>query len=371
MKNSEKLEPAQQNYPKLTQAHLFFFLLLFIVLYLAYKVMAPYINTIIMAIILATVLYPMHKRIVKAVKDRRNLAAFITCTILLLLIILPITAIFLALIQQGIHSFTAIQEWLQAGNLDVLMQKPMMKKIMGIIKDYIPDWQSGKFELDQNLISMSRSVGKFLFDQGGYIVGNVTALIAKFFLMIFVFFFMVRDGEKILNGLLHLIPLSKSQEEQIIQKIRAVSRSAILGTFVTALAQGAAGGIAFWISGLPGLFWGTMMAFASLIPLVGTALIWVPAAGYLFLSGHWGYGTFLTVWSILVVGSIDNFLRPMFMQGSAGMSPLLIFFAILGGINYFGLIGILYGPLIFGLAMVLLYIYDLEFDAFLKRQDIS
>jgi predicted PurR-regulated permease PerM len=113
------------------------------------------------------------------------------------------------------------------------------------------------------------------------------------------------------------------------------------------------------------------MAFASLIPLVGTALIWVPAAGYLFISGEWGYGIFMVTWCAVVVGMIDNFVRPLFMQGAADMSTLLIFFAILGGINYFGLIGLLYGPLIFGLAMVFLHIYNLEFGSFLNNQDRS
>jgi len=98
-------------------------------------------------------------------------------------------------------------------------------------------------------------------------------------------------------------------------------------------------------------------------------MIWIPAAGFLFISGKIGHGIFLVIWCIIVVGSIDNFLRPMFMKGSAGMSTMLIFFSILGGINMFGLIGILYGPLIFGLAMVLLYIYELEFKDILKYQD--
>ncbi len=154
-----------------------------------------------------------------------------------------------------------------------------------------------------------------------------------------------------------------------MEKIKDVAKSALLGTFVTAIAQGAAGGIAFAICGLPGLFWGMVMAFASLIPMVGTALIWIPATLYLVISGSIKQAVFMVVWCIVVVGGLDNFVRPLFMQGGADMNTLLIFFAILGGINCFGLIGLLYGPLIFGLAMVLLYIYNMEFDEFLTRQD--
>ena len=111
------------------------------------------------------------------------------------------------------------------------------------------------------------------------------------------------------------------------------------------------------------------MAFASLVPMVGTALVWLPASLYLFASGAWKSGIFLIIWSIVVVGMIDNFIRPLFMQGSAGMSTILIFFSILGGLSFFGLTGLLYGPLIFGITMVLFYIYELEFRSFLNGQD--
>ena len=111
------------------------------------------------------------------------------------------------------------------------------------------------------------------------------------------------------------------------------------------------------------------MAFASLIPVVGAAIIWIPAAVYLFVSGQWGYGLFLVLWFSVVVGLLDNLIRPLFMKGPANMSTLLIFFSIMGGLNYFGLIGLLYGPLIFGLTTVLLYIYSLEFQPLLNNYE--
>jgi predicted PurR-regulated permease PerM len=189
--------------------------------------------------------------------------------------------------------------------------------------------------------------------------------------MIFTFFFFLRDEKKIFDYVLHLVPLSTSQEDRILEKIKTVAKSALLGTFVTAAAQGAAGGIAFAICGFPGLFWGMVMAFASLIPMVGTALVWIPGVLFLVATGHMGLAVFLTLWSVILVGGIDNVVRPLFMQGSADMNTLLIFFAILGGMNLFGLTGLLYGPLLFGLAMVLLYIYSIEYESFLTDQDNS
>ena len=128
-----------------------------------------------------------------------------------------------------------------------------------------------------------------------------------------------------------------------------------------------AGGIGLAIVGIPGLFWGTVMGFSSLIPVIGTALVWGPAVIYLLLFGKWKAGIFLLVWSIVLVGSIDNFLRPFLMRDENNLSPFYIFLAIIGGVQYFGLAGILYGPLILTFAMVMLYIYGVEYQDFLSE----
>ena len=364
LKHTEKRKEMPFN-----QGHFFLFIMMFVVFFSVFNMLKPYLNTIVLAIILASVFKPFYSYLNLRLKNRPNLTATLSCLLLMTVVILPLTLISGALIQQGIHSFNGIQHWLSEGNLEKLMNHPWVQRGIQIVTPMIPDFHTENVKINQSLVQFSSSVGKFLFDQGGFLVANLTSLVAKFFLLLFVFFFMIRDGEKLLEGILHLVPLSSTQENRIIEKIKVVSRSVMMGTLLTAIAQGAAGGLAFWIAGLPGLFWGTIMAFASLIPVVGTALIWIPASGYLMISGNLGMGIFVIIWCAIVVGSIDNFLRPYFMQGSAGMSPLLIFFSILGGINYFGLIGILYGPLMFGLAMVLLYIYDLEFEPFLKMQD--
>ncbi|MEZ8386944.1 AI-2E family transporter, partial [Vibrio splendidus] len=189
--------------------------------------------------------------------------------------------------------------------------------------------------------------------------------------MLFVLFFLLRDHDKIISVVRHILPLSRSQEDKLLTEIEQVSKSAVMGSFLTAIAQGFAGGLGMWIAGFPGLFWGTMMGFASFIPVVGTALIWIPAATYLFLTGDTTWAIFLTVYCVAIVGSIDNLLRPLLMQGSAGMNTLMIFFSLLGGIQLFGLIGLIYGPLIFAITIVLFNIYDEEFKDFLNQQDKS
>jgi predicted PurR-regulated permease PerM len=369
--------PEPEQLEKLNLSHYFLFFLLFVCIFACYKLLRPYLNTLIVATILSTILRPVNQKIEQWVHGRKNLAAFLSCTLLTLVVVLPLAFMMFAIIQQGIQTVTAIYNWIAAGKYNALLEGPWARKIVALgdkylpdIQKFFPDFNLSSIRLDQIVLRVSSSLGKILIDQGGSLFGNITSLIGNFLLMIFALFFMTRDQEKFFKTILHLIPLSASHERKIIDKVTEVTRSALLGTIVTAIAQGTAGGIAFSIANLPGLFWGAAMAFASLIPLVGTAVIWLPAAGYLILSGHWGYGIFVFCWCALIAGMIDNVVRPLFMQGSGkNMSMLLIFLSLLGGLNYFGLIGLLYGPLIIGLTLVLLYIYSLEFKSFLTYQD--
>ncbi len=346
---------------KLNISHYFLFTLIFASLFLCYKMINIYLNPVIFGIILAILAAPLFQRVKTRVKGKSGLAAGILCVLLLFVIMIPLLILITLIIKQGIISFNAINHWVMAGNLEKIFQD---------YEKFLPDISFIKdIDINATITSISTNGGKFLIQRSGAIVSNISAVFMNFGLMIFVFFFVVQNEKKLFDYIFHLIPLSTEHETILIEKIKAVSKSAMLGTLVTALGQGIAGGIAFAICGLPGFFWGAVMSFTSLIPVVGTALVWVPAAIYLFLAGQIKSGIFMIIWSIIIVGMIDNFVRPMFMSGSANMSTVVIFFSILGGLNLFGLAGLLYGPLIFGITMVLLYIYELEFNSFLIAQD--
>ncbi|MEW6079968.1 MAG: AI-2E family transporter [Thermodesulfobacteriota bacterium] len=351
--------------------HYFLVFLIVVALFFCWQIMKPYIDPVIIALILAALTSPVNTWLLKRFRGKENLAALASCFLLIIVIVVPAVILLSLVIRQGIHSVSAIQHWIAAGNLNRVMDSPLITRVMALANQYLPGNILENIDLGSAAMQVSSSAGKWLVSKGGYFIGNISLAAGKFFIMVFVFFFAVKDRKRIIDYVLHLIPLSTEHEKILANKIKDVARSALLGSLVTALAQGAAGGTAFAICGLPGFFWGAVMAFASLIPVVGTALVWVPAAGFLLVSGHWGYALFMTLWCVLVVGMIDNLVRPLFMSGGAGMSTVLIFFSILGGISYFGLTGILYGPLVFGITMVLLYIYDLEFKVFLARQDES
>lgn len=348
--------------------HYFLFVLIVTALAGCFIIIRPFVNPIILGSLAALAVSPVHNRILVLFKERKTVSATVSTVLFAVSVILPILLVGMILIKQGISSFTAISEWIEAGNMD-----PYVVKAMELTGKYLPDLKERidpeSFDIGKISLDYSRQVGTILINSGKAMAGNISALVIQLFFMLFTFFFFIRDERTITNRALHLIPLSNSQKREILEKIKTVTKSAILGTVLTALVQGALGGIAFAIAGLPAFFWGIMMAFCSLIPVVGVALIWVPACFFLFVSGKIAAALFMGAWCAIVVSLSDNLIRPLFMKGSAGMGTFLIFFAIIGGLRLFGLTGLIYGPLLFGITAVLLYIYQKEFADYLKGQD--
>jgi len=347
---------------------LFLLALLFFFIYLVFLVFRPYVGTMVFASVLTSVCYPFHKKIIKRCKDRKNLAAFITAALLVIIVVVPLVSFSAALVQQGIETVGRVNGWLKAGNLEEVLSGKWVQPLHGMAEGILRRVGVKQINLQKALMNASSSLGEVVLSWGKEFLGNVSGLVIRFVLLVVLVFYLLRDGPVILKRLQDLSPLSKEQEERLIERTRALSSQVVWANVATGVAQGIAGGIGFWISGIPALFWGTIMAFTSLIPAVGTALVWLPAVGYLLLVGSWGKGLFLAIWSVVVVGSIDNFLRPFLMNEKGGISSIYLFFAILGGIQFFGIVGILYGPLILGVAAILLYLYELEYSAVLTEK---
>ena len=339
--------------------------LLLVVLWLAYRVVRPYLDPLVLATVLAALLHPFFRWLRTRLGGRANLAAALTCGLVLLVLLGPVALLAGALVRQGISSLHSIQQWIASGGLEQALTSGPVARFERLVTTVLPGLDPGRFDLAGAATSASSAAAAWLLRNGGTLVGQAGGLLGKLVLMIFVLFYFLRDGERLVASTLRLVPLDAGQEERLIERFKAVSRSAILGAFGTAAAQGLAGGIGLAVVGLPGLFWGTVMALASLIPVVGTALVWVPAALYLLAIGSWGKALFLVIYCGIAVGSIDNLLRPWLMSGQARMSTLWLFLAILGGIDAFGLVGLIYGPLIFGLLAVLLFLYEEEFREYL------
>ncbi|MDD1784228.1 AI-2E family transporter [Enterovibrio sp. ZSDZ35] len=337
--------------------------------YACYALIAPYMGSIVLAFIVSLLFFPVHDRIEHRLKSHPNIAAALSCTLLTVIIIIPMIFVAIAILRQGITFFTGAYEWLSAGGAKEIISMPIVQSTLHSLDKWLPFDSIKPQEIISRAASTVSSLSSEMIGMSSKILGDVTGGLINFLLMLFVLFFLLRDHDKIIQTLRHVSPLSRTQEDMILDEVEKVAKSAVMGSFLTALAQGLVGGFAMWVAGFAGLFWGTMMAFASFIPVVGTALIWVPAAGYLLLVGEWQWAMFLAGWGVLVVGSVDNILRPLLMQGNSGMNTLLIFFSLIGGLQVYGLMGLIYGPIIFSLTLVLFRMYETEFHNFLEKQD--
>jgi len=345
--------------------------LLAVALYFSFRIIRPYLQPILLAVILAPLLHPVSQRIARRLRGRQGAAALVTCVLLVVVLLGPTTLLVSALIGQGLEVAAQAQAWVEEGGVDEMLSNPAIRDVQPLLQRYLPFVDPARLDLRDLMLSLSTRAGGWLLARGGALLSGTGALLGQLLLMLFVLFYLLRDGNALLAAIGRLSPLRSSQQTKLVERFRSVSRSAIVGSFATAAAQGLAGGIGLALVGIPALFWGSVMALASFIPVIGTTLVWGPACIYLLLAGSWGKALFLAAYCAVVVGSIDNFLRPVLMQGEAGMSTLWVFFSILGGLQSFGLLGLIYGPVIFGLLAVLLSLYEDEFREFLVAQKSS
>lgn len=336
--------------------------LILFALYLAYMVFSPFLTPIVLSAVLAAIFFPLFNRISERLGGRDILAAVIVLLIVIFCVFLPTFFFLTGLVSQAATSIAEINGWLRSPDFADLLAKARLEPAMDWLQQKIPYLDLGGIDLQGGLIQFSRNVGQTMISLGTHILGNAVTVLMDFLIMLFILFFLLKDGRRIIAYIKFLSPLHEEQEDIIIQSLRNVSRAVLVGGLLVALLQGLAGGVGLSFVGIQSLFWGTMMGFASLVPVVGTGLVWAPAVGYLLLMGKWQSALFLGLWCGIGVTSIDTFLRPYFMREAAGMPLLYIFLSVIGGIQVFGPAGLLYGPLILSFTMVMLRIYGEEFN---------
>jgi predicted PurR-regulated permease PerM len=347
----------------------FLLICLFLVLLFGYIVLRPFLNIFLTALVLATITYPAYRRILGWTKERRSLSAFLSCLLVVGVIIVPCIVLVGLLAGESAQFYGRVNERVQSGAL----QQSLMQRLVDLqertLERILPGVNLERIDVGKTLAGFAATASGLLMKWSTGGVKFVTSAVWQFVLMLFALFYFYKDGAAFLRWLAHLTPLPGSLEREIQQKFREVSESAFLGTFVTAAVQGLLGGIGFLIVGLPPLIWGVVMAVLSLIPLVGAFLVWGPAAVLLMAGGRVGAGIFLVVWGVVAVGLSDNVLRPLLMQGKSQLHPLLMFFSLIGGIMAFGPIGILLGPLAIVLVVAMLRAYEEAARSFLEYMD--
>jgi predicted PurR-regulated permease PerM len=321
----------------------FFVGLLFVVTAAFLWLIRGFLQPIFWAVALGIVFYPAHDYLRARLEPRRSIAAATSVVLVVLIVILPIIAIAVAVTGEA----TMLYQRLSAGDIDLVA---IYERLQQRVPELAAQLQAVGINLDQlpqQLSSMAVTVSRFLASQALAIGQDTLRVTVYFFLMLYLLFFFLRDGPRVLDGLVHALPFGDERERHLLERFAEVSRATIKGTLLVGVAQGAIGGIAFAALGIGApVLWGVVMALLSIIPAVGPAFVWIPAAIILFVGGQYVAAIILVLIGTLVIGLVDNLLRPLLVGRDTRMPDYLILLATLGGLTAFGLAGVVIGPII-------------------------
>ncbi len=350
----------------------FLIALLLFAVYLGFSIASPFVDTIILSGVVAVICSPVHSRIRSRMPAWPNVAAALSVLLLVVVIAMPLFFITLGLVKQAKETASALSAWTLQTDFNTLLDSHRLDPLLEWINVNLPFLKITAADIQARLLEATTGVTQWVVTNGRQLFANTFRMLLHFLLLIFIVFYFLRDGRHMMERIRYFCPLRDDQEDAIILNMQRVARSVLLGSLLIGMLQGLVGGFGLAVAGIPGLFLGALMALSSLIPVVGTGLIWGPAAIWLFIQGQWGWGTFVLIWCGLLVTSIDTLVRPMLLRGAAQLSTFYVLLAVLGGVYTFGATGILYGPLILTFVMVMLRIYGEEYREVLQpRQCVA
>ncbi|MEA3399408.1 MAG: AI-2E family transporter [Patescibacteria group bacterium] len=332
----------------------YFSLIIFVgTIVLSFFIFKPFLYTLILATILGVIFLPIYRRILKWTKNRKNLSSLITILIILVFIFLPL--IFLGI--QIVNESSQLYFYLANADVSNLGNNFFLK-----INNLLPEQFQNTFDLN---FANKDWLNQYVRQGLGWLMQNVGTIfsnLAKGFLNLFIFvvalFFIFKDSEKIKQRILEISPFANVESSTVLRKLKSAINSVVRGNLLIALIQGALTSIGFLIFGVPNaVLWGAIAVLASLIPTIGTGLIIIPAVIYLFLNGTLVMTIGLLIWGFVVVGLIDNLLRPILIEKGIELNLLVILLSVLGGLILFGPIGFLLGPLVISFLFTLIEIY--------------
>ena len=359
-----------------TWSRWFFAACILFVLYLAYRLVEPYLVPIFLAVVLVVVAGPLYDVVLKLLRGRRALASALSCLLIGIIVVLPMFIMAGVITSQALDLYNVVSHQLGNDQLQKLFDQGVGR--LGPVVDWV-EKHLGFDETDvvKNVGEWVRQVSNLLYSNLASLLKGFTNLVINFALILFVTFYLFMDGHRMGDGLLALSPLPVELNQRIRDDFLSSLRTTLKGTVVLALLQGLGCGLGFWVFGVPNApFWGTVMIFASVVPIVGTALVWLPAGVYLVVLGNWGQALGVAAWCLVTGAISDNVLRPKLLGGSGRIHPLLTFFSVLGGLALFGLLGLILGPLVLAMLLSLLDVYQRYFlepdfcDAKSTRQTI-
>jgi predicted PurR-regulated permease PerM len=313
-------------------------------------VMWPLAGAVMWALFLAIVFWPMHQHCRRLVR-RPSLAALLTLLSIVVIVIVPMALVSASVVEEA----SLLYQKIRSGQLQPA-------QYLQQVLDALPAWAQSvlqRFGLG-DIPALARRAGDLLSRSSQFLttrllgIGqNTLNFVVSFFIMLYVLYFLLRDGDELGRHIQRAVPLQPHQTRRLLQQFVTVVRATVKGNVVVALIQGALGGLAFWVLDLPGAsLWGAFMALLSLLPAVGAAMVWGPVALYKLFTGDLVGGTGLIAWGVLVIGLVDNVLRPVLVGRDTRMPDYLILVATVGGIGLFGLNGFVIGPVIAAMFLV-------------------
>jgi len=319
-------------------------------------ILQPFYGAIMWGAIIALLFAPVYRRLLARLKWRRTLAALLTLALILVVLILPFALLTAALAQEVAQFYQQVQ----SGEVNPT------RYFRGVF-DALPDWLTAlldRFGL-VNFSALQRRITAALAQGSQYLatqalgIGQLTVeFVTSLFITLYLAFFLIRDGESLARAMRNAVPLAPEHKRELISKFTTVIRATVKGNLLVAVIQGALGGLAFWVLGVGGaLLWAVLMAFLSLLPAIGAGLVWLPVALYFFVTGALWQAIALCAWGVLVIGLVDNLLRPILVGKDTRMPDYVVMITTLGGMVVFGINGFVIGPAIAAMFMAVWHIY--------------
>lgn len=322
-----------------------------------------FLMVIFLSAIFSALAKPLYMKFVQWFKGRRSLASVTTLLLITFVILIPLGGLLGIVTGQAIKVGESAMPWVEK---QISQPDAILTAIKGLpLVEHIAPYREIIFTKAGQAVG---SMSKLLLSRLSSLTFGTINFLFMFFVFLYTMFFFLMDGERLVNKILYYLPLENHDEQLLLARFTSVSRATLKGTAVIGILQGGLSGLAFWVAGIPSaVFWGAVMTVLSVIPGIGTALVWIPAAIILAGAGHYYKAAGLTVFCALVVGSLDNFLRPALVGKDTQMHDLMIFFGTMGGIFMFGVPGIIIGPLIAALFITIWDIYGVAFKDVLPK----
>ncbi|HXN24272.1 MAG TPA: AI-2E family transporter [Candidatus Dormibacteraeota bacterium] len=335
-----------------------FYAVLFLLAYLVFRIFEPFLVPLGWAVVLVVFFYPLQARLEPRLGKSR--AAFVSTAGVALILVLPSLALLSTFVREGLDASRGIERAVVDG------QMASITRLWTWVTQHAPAAAAsgGIADLPTLVRGWSARVAEFLAARLGTVLRNVLAILFDLFVTIFALFYIFRDADAIVRVMRGLLPLEQEHREKMIGEARDLIFASVTTSLIIAAIQGTLGGIAFALVRLPTpFFWGVCMAFFSLVPVIGSGLIFVPAALWLAFTGHWGKALILVAVCAGVSTVVDSLLRPILLSGRAQLSGLVVFISVIGGVEVFGVLGLVLGPIVLATAAGLLDVYIKEREA--------